>query len=770
MLWTVAEVETLLSVRVSAAEKQRRYRARRDADPARRAAYLEKQRQAWHRLRAQGKVKTVAVMSEREKRSKRAYWRKAQQEKRERQRRLDNLSTPPDSPDSQRTTDKLRKRLKRQNQASESPASKTKRLLQNVSVSHNVRRSLLAHHALMANIKDTFATTKKKTHRQVMARLVTGRILKKYGLQKEISAALRVSRKWKKNLVDGKMRYRSLCSRLQDKVIAFLTMDESSRLTAGKAQTITRAKIKKQKRFLNDTLRNLHRKFLTEHPHLSISYSLFCRMRPFWVVSPTLSDRETCLCKVHENLSFLVEKLHTLKLIRSVDVEDMVSSITCNPNLKDCMYNVCPDCKGQEFAIVAEGNLQEKVQITQEKKNNDGEKEKVPVRITVKKKKDIEVGDLLEMFQSQLSIFKQHFFNIKSQFSHYRELRRSMSNLECLIHVDFSENYSCKLAAEIQAMHFASNQKQATLHTGVLHVGGTEEHMCFGTISSSKEKGPHAIWAHLSPILDEVKKSHPSVEVVHFFSDGPTTQYRQKGNFFLFSTELLNQGFKRGTWNFFEASHGKGAPDGVGGLLKRTADRLVSQGHDISTAENLYHALANSTAVRLFYIPESQVDEVGKKMPSLTAVPSTMRIRQVVTGALGEILYRDVSCPCTTRQSFECRCDDTHDFSFEVHQTAPLAPQTHNAAASEIPWGPDLIGKWCVVRYQDDIYPGIIQDIMETHVQVKCMSNIGVNRFFWPLKDDLLWYLFEDVLRIIPPPKAVTSRHVEIDRDIWASL
>lgn len=177
------------------------------------------------------------------------------------------------------------------------------------------------------------------------------------------------------------------------------------------------------------------------------------------------------------------------------------------------------------------------------------------------------------------------------------------------------------------------------MYTGVHYVGETEEHMCFGTISSSKEKGPHAIWAHLSPILEEVRKSYPSVEVVHFFSDGPTTQYRQKGNFFLFSTELLNRVFKYWMWNFFEASHRKGAPDGVEGLLQRTADRLVSQGHDIPTAEHLYHALANSTTVRLFYIQESQVNEVGKKIPSLvpSAVPSTMRIHQVVTGGLGEI-------------------------------------------------------------------------------------------------------------------------------------
>ena len=145
-------------------------------------------------------------------------------------------------------------------------ASKTRRQLQNASVSPEVCRSLLAHNALMANIKDMFTTTKKRAERQVMFKLVTGSILKKYGLQGEISRALHLSRKSKVFcLLEGKVKYRSLCFRVQESVTAFMTTDENSRLTAGKSQTITRGKIKKQKRFLNDTLRN-HRKFVIEHP------------------------------------------------------------------------------------------------------------------------------------------------------------------------------------------------------------------------------------------------------------------------------------------------------------------------------------------------------------------------------------------------------------------------------------------------------------------------------------------------------------------------
>ena len=51
---------------LSAAERARRYRAKRDANPVKRAEYLEKERKKWHADVASGKVKTVATMSKRE--------------------------------------------------------------------------------------------------------------------------------------------------------------------------------------------------------------------------------------------------------------------------------------------------------------------------------------------------------------------------------------------------------------------------------------------------------------------------------------------------------------------------------------------------------------------------------------------------------------------------------------------------------------------------------------------------------------------------------
>lgn len=188
------------------------------------------------------------------------------------------------------------------------------------------------------------------------------------------------------------------------------------------------------------------------------------------------------------------------------------------------------------------------------------------------------------------------------------------------------------------------------MHTGVYYVGGEAHPSSFCTISASRLKGPPALWQHLEPILHKIKRDFSDIKAVHFFSDGPCTQYKQPGNFYLFCTEIFKMGFTWGSWNFFEASHGKGAPDGIGGTLKRMADRLVSQGNDTPTALSIYQALdARELKYQLFYIPEHNVDNAVKEMPSgLLSVPSTMRIHQVLMSilpcvpCLGEVFSNNV--------------------------------------------------------------------------------------------------------------------------------
>lgn len=128
----------------------------------------------------------------------------------------------------------------------------------------------------------------------------------------------------------------------------------------------------------------------------------------------------------------------------------------------------------------------------------------------------------------------RHVFIIRHQFRAYKSLKESLQESEALLHIDFSENYGCKNASSIQTCHFGASNQQATLHTGVLYrCNGLTS---FASISASLQHDPPAIWAHIMPVLKNLHDKYPEITTLHFFSDGPTTQYRNKQNFYLLST------------------------------------------------------------------------------------------------------------------------------------------------------------------------------------------------------------------------------------------
>lgn len=107
-----------------------------------------------------------------------------------------------------------------------------------------------------------------------------------------------------------------------------------------------------------------------------------------------------------------------------------------------------------------------------------------------------------------------------------------MDNLEkgeAVLHIDFSENYNCKLSEEVQSHHFGGSRNQVCLHTGMLHVAEQGNQISFCTISSNLEYGPVAIWAHLEPVPKKKKiKNEYAVKIVHFFLMDPALNTNRK--------------------------------------------------------------------------------------------------------------------------------------------------------------------------------------------------------------------------------------------------
>ena len=84
---------------LTAAEKQRRFRARRDQDPEKRARHLAKRREKYRKEVNDGVRPSMASLSERQKRALRKKWRKDKRDLRQRQKLAAlTLNTPPSTP------------------------------------------------------------------------------------------------------------------------------------------------------------------------------------------------------------------------------------------------------------------------------------------------------------------------------------------------------------------------------------------------------------------------------------------------------------------------------------------------------------------------------------------------------------------------------------------------------------------------------------------------------------------------------------------------
>ena len=178
--------------------------------------------------------------------------------------------------------------------------------------------------------------------------------------------------------------------------------------------------------------------------------------------------------------------------------------------------------------------------------------------------------------------------------------------------------------------------RQVTIRTGVMYVGDVDQPISFCTLSPSKRHDPTAIWTYLAPLFEYMHASHPDIETIYFFSDGPTSQYRQQVKFFLFCTKIFDMGYHAGSWNFCEARIGKGGPDGIGGAIKRKADILISLGHGIPDAAHLYRELIQEeTPIKLFYVEADDVEEAA--VENIPVVPGTMKFHQVITLVPGTI-------------------------------------------------------------------------------------------------------------------------------------
>lgn len=134
---------------------------------------------------------------------------------------------------------------------------------------------------------------------------------------------------------------------IQQEIEAFFLRDDISRCTAGKKECRTHKKDKKQKRYLLDTLSNLYTIYKEEGG--KYSFSTFCKYKPFYVLSPSVSDRDTCLCVKHSNMDMMFNALKQKQIIQYQNMTDLISSMICERKSRECMNGECNNCNSKKI-------------------------------------------------------------------------------------------------------------------------------------------------------------------------------------------------------------------------------------------------------------------------------------------------------------------------------------------------------------------------------------------------------------------------------------
>ena len=284
-----------------------------------------------------------------------------------------------------------------------------------------------------------------------------------------------------------------------------------------------------QKMYPNESVKMLHVKFRNVYPSLSISYTLFSTMRPFWTVPEKVTERSTCLCTKHENMNLLIRSLHQEHVLGQNCEPTLINTLTCTPCQERCLARTCLKCNEKQI-IFKDGddnkllNIQEWVVVKETRESFKTHKE-ICVQRTIKKTYQQNVGQLKQKLKENIRPFLGHVLRITHQDKELKML-------------NFSKTYNCKYAAEPQTVHFGASRQSISLHSGVCYL--QNEYQSFCTTTELLRHDPSAVIAHLLPVLEQILKKRPQITHLHFLSDGPTAQYRNEVIFALLTGYLGN--------------------------------------------------------------------------------------------------------------------------------------------------------------------------------------------------------------------------------------
>lgn len=544
---------------------------------------------------------------------------------------------------------------------------------------------------------------------------------------------------------------RAISKEQKKQVVSFYEQDEISRLCPGRKDCLSvridEEKVKMQKRLILGNLRELYEIYKRDQTMPNIGFSTFASLRPKWcVLSGSSGTHSVCVCQHHQNPKLQIAAMG----IKDLTYKVLMGHAVCDVVKKECMMHECNDCPG----VNGVKEFLETLDIFDDLDNITYQKW-VSTDRTKMETITTSTDDYIDSLADSIYKLTRHSYISRTQGQHFKDLKHNLSETDCIVVGDFSENYSFVVQDEVQGFHWENSQ--ATVHPFVLYYKQNDvtEHRSFCFISDELHHKTETVHAFLDVLLGHLKDNYPALRKIHYFSDGCAGQYKNKYNFLNLCYHKTDYSFDC-EWNFFATSHGKNACDGIGGTVKRAVAQASMQrlyANQILTPLAMFDFVTKSSfesKIKFFYVSSEMValkkESLAEHFMKAVPVKGTQQYHRFVpVEPFGTLQVFKVSTEQMGRSVSCLKSDDKLEDDFVVEE------------------GELVVGAYVGCVYEKQLWFAMIQELSDEFgdLLVSFLGPQGKSgSHAFPSKVDRLWLPGGDILLVMSNPKLQAGRRI----------
>ncbi|ROL51976.1 hypothetical protein DPX16_2003 [Anabarilius grahami] len=369
------------------------------------------------------------------------------------------------------------------------------------------------------------------------------------------------------------------------------------------------------------------------------------------------------------------------------------------------------------------------------------------------------LGDVLGFLKAAATKFLHHCFVKRKQstFFQAKKIQAKSDKETVVLQVDFAENYTAAYQDQIQSAHW--HQRQVTVFPSVLWSDGDPE--SYAIVSDRLEHDKRSVAAFLTKIVEDIQEKDPAMRVMHIFSDGAASQFKNKFIWCFLSTtfkELFPS--LRVQWHFFATSHGKGAVDGVGATVKRAVntDVLSRQAILVMDAASFVDSARKScpnTKIKLIASTEItdfiEHHRLIDRWASTTPVLGTQSVHHIESVSWGEVRHKIYS---------EAEQSGVHTFLLpEIPSAESSGHQSSElqSAAAKNNWRSIKTGDCVLVQFKANKsfrqFVGLVNNRDQEEVEKSFLRRNDSAGFVYilPVMEDKAWVTPDQVINTFTP-------------------